>query len=335
MKKTETTGVPENFTPERIREDNKKQRAAYAARETIGERFVVPRSGKSANGNDKKGVDVIIYRPKKEVMDALGPNDHIPVLFNMHGGAWIWGDAVLMESFCQKVAEEIPAIVVNINYTKIDEQPFPYAIEEVVDTVEYFRANNDEFKVCLARMAVGGHSAGAQLAAGSALMLADKGIQLAAQMLVYPCVDMTNQGGLMDLVMNMALPEGSVAVQSGFIPAHPYISPLYAPEEQLAKVAPAIFIECGKDDLKPQGIAYAKRLIDAGIPVKVKEYKNAEHGFLEVNRPDYPEGDPRQNEEQADYCKDCEEYLIRELRTSYEQAIGYLGMKELIAKAKK
>ena len=71
----------------------RRARAEYARKKTIGERFIVPREG-------EEGVDVLLYRPKINVKETL------PVLFNLHGGAWIGGDAVLMESFCQKIADE-------------------------------------------------------------------------------------------------------------------------------------------------------------------------------------------------------------------------------------
>ncbi len=98
---------------------------------------------------------------------------------------------------------------------------------------------------------------------------------------------------------------------------HRYISPLRAKDEELSGLSPALFVLCGPDELKPMGIAYAKRLIDRAVPVKIKEYPEALHGFLEVNRPDYPAGDARQNPEQEAYCKDCEKYLVRELQAFF------------------
>lgn len=276
------------------------QRARWAAQATIGERFVVPR----AAGD---GVDVIIYRPESSA-------GRLPVMFNMHGGAWIGGDAVLMESFCQKLANDIPAMVVNVNYKKADVQPFPYALTEVADAVKYFAAHAEEYGIDPGRMAVGGHSAGAQIAAGAAMKLKEEGMKLAAQMLVYPCTDMRpkDADGLMAMIQPMMFPGGEYA--------HRWASPLLATEAELEGLAPAIFVECGLDELKPMGVAYAKRLMDAAVPVKVKEYPKALHGFLEVNRPDYDENDPRRTPEQAEHCRDCEEYLINELRACFNEA---------------
>lgn len=271
------------------------QRRKWAAMKTVGERFTVP-------GDMTAGVETILYRPKNSP-------GRLPALFNMHGGAWIGGDAVLMESFCQLLADSIPALVVNVNYTKADVQPFPYAQREVCDAVKFFRANAEEFGIDPSRMAVGGHSAGAHIAAGAAMMLKEMGIKLACQMLVYPCVDMRPaDDGLMDRLGDIVFPNGDSL--------HRWASPLFASDKELSELPPAIFIECGKDELKPQGIAYAKRLIGAAVPVKVREYPLALHGFLEVNRPDYPD-DERQTPEQAEYARDCEKYLINEMRACF------------------
>jgi len=305
----ETTGVPQGFSPEKMMEENRKQRLAWANQETKGERFVVPREGESLAGVAKESVNIILYRPKNVCQKCAAKG--LPVLFNMHGGAWIGGDAVLMESFCQMIADEVQALVVNVNYRKADEKPFPYAIEEVADAVCYFAEYAEKYGIDPDRMAVGGHSAGAQLAAGAAVMLKERGVKLAAQMLVYPCTDMSGGDGLMGFIGTMLFPEGCNSEYNG---KHRWASPLLASDAELAGVAPAIFVECGPDDLKPQGIAYAKRLIDLAVPVMVREFPGAEHGFLEVNRPDYPDGDPRKTPEQAVYARECERYLVTGLR---------------------
>jgi Esterase/lipase len=276
-------------------------RKEYATRKTIGERFAVPRQ-------QKKGIQTILYRPIGNSVP-----DKLPVLFNMHGGAWIGGDAVFMESFCQRMANEVPAFVVNVNYTKADEEPIPYAMEEVADTVKYFATHADEYGIDPEKMAVGGHSAGAHLAAGAAMMLKENGIGLACQMLVYPCTDIKEDPDkpedLLSLIVRFFFPDGGND--------HRYVSPLRAKDEELSGLSPALFVLCGPDELKPMGIAYAKRLIDRAVPVKIKEYPKALHGFLEVNRPDYPAGDARRNPEQEAYCKDCEKYLVQELRAFF------------------
>jgi acetyl esterase len=300
----QATGITENMDQEQVVDDMRAQqdvsvaqRKVWVEHPTIGECFEVPREG-------KESVSTILYRPSQP-MDGKP----LPILFHMHGGAWIGGDAIFLESFCRLLSDEIPAVVVNINYKKADVHPLPYALYEVVDTVKYFRDHAQEYGIDATKMVVGGHSAGAHLAAGTALILKDEGLQLACQMLVYPATDLGDTSiELMSMVQTRLFPNGGWESS--------YMSPLRASEDELKGVAPAIFIICGSDDLRLQGISYAKRLIDLGIPVKVKEFLKAEHGFLEVNRPDYPQGDPRQNPEQAAYASECEQYLIRELKAS-------------------
>ena len=277
-----------------------EQRKKFANMPITGERLAVPRTGGLS-------VDTIFYRPQRVA------NGLLPVLFNLHGGAWIGGDAVLMDSFCKLLADEIPALIVNVNYTKIDIKPFPNPQDELVETVLWFAEHAVEYGIDPSRFAIGGHSAGAHLTAGTAIRLKEQGFKLACQLLVYPFTDFTQDlggeaQGLITLMKNVLCPGTDLG--------HPWYSPLQADSTVLAGLAPAIFIIAGQDDLKPMGIAYAKRLIDCAVPVKVKEYPEALHGFLEVNRPEY-EGDTRRSPEQLAMTQDCERYLVRELRASF------------------
>jgi len=294
---SENENTQPSFDFNNFRSQLAEQRKKFAGLPITGERFAVPRDGGAP-------VDAILYRPKQSVDGPL------PVLFNLHGGAWVGGDAVLMDSFCSLLASEIPAFIVNVNYIKADIQPIPYQIHELCDTVLWFASHADDFGIDKARFAIGGHSAGAQISAGSAVRLKELGFALACQMLVYPFVDFTVEGdgemkGLLTLLKTVLI--------RGIDSGHRWLSPLQASHDELAGVAPAIIIISGQDELKPMGVAYAKRLIDCAVPVNFKEYPEALHGFLEVNRPEY-EGDPRRSPEQLAMTQDCERYLIRELR---------------------
>lgn len=77
-------------------------------------------------------METILYRPK------TAGSGTIPVLFNVHGGGFVGGDASQLDSYCSEMAERIPAFIVNINYKKIDIHPFPYPQMELHDTVLYF-----------------------------------------------------------------------------------------------------------------------------------------------------------------------------------------------------
>jgi len=285
------------FSSVELFEKLRRERAARAQMPVGGERFCVPRG-------ELDNVDTILYRPQNVVEGDL------PVLFNLHGGAWVAGDAILMDSFCTLLAEEIPALVVNVNYKKLDVHPFPYPQIELCDTVLYFAEHAEKYGIDKTKFAIGGHSAGAHIAAGAAIRLKELGFELVCQMLVYPFTDFTMEPEGKEAQMLAAM---KPMFFRDYGETHRWLSPLQATNAELSGIAPAIFIVCGKDSLKPHGVEYAKRLIEAAVPVKFKEYPEALHGFLEVNRREY-EGDDRRSPEQLGMTLDCEKYLINEIK---------------------
>lgn len=284
-------------------------RAACAQKPTLGKRHPLPRP----NGPD---VQALLYYPTGTPLPAaLGGEANtaaptaLPVVFNLHGGGWIGGDATLMESFCQLLADKLPALVVNLNYTKADVQPLPFAQYELRDAVLYLAAHAEQYGVDPARMAVGGHSAGAHIAAGAAMLLRQAGFALAGQMLVYPATDLTPDSGAHDSDIEAFRP----LLFAGGGQDECWASPLRAPDACLQGLAPAVGILCGQDVLRPQGAAYFQRLKQNGVPVTWQEYPTAQHGFLEVNQPEYP-ADERQSPDQAALARRAEAWLLDRLR---------------------
>lgn len=90
-----------------------------------GQRFSVPRQGKDP-------VEVYLYRPAGAVDGPL------PLILNVHGGAWVFNDALSLDTQSQTLADAAGALVVNINYQKADRHPFPYPQQEIADTAMYF-----------------------------------------------------------------------------------------------------------------------------------------------------------------------------------------------------
>lgn len=262
----------------------------------VGERFLVPRSG-------KKGVDVFLYRPQK----ASKP---WPVLFNIHGGAWVGCDASQMDSYCLDMAEKSGAFIVSINYTKLDVQPFPYPQEEIRDTVLYFREHAAEYGIDPARFSVIGYSAGGHLAAVSTLMLHDLGVDLSAQVLCYPFLDFSQLSGLLDTGDSQAVAE--LFFPKGVSRDDPYISPAAASDRQLEGLAPTVFVCCGTDPLTENARAYRDRLLKNGVMVSFQLYDEAMHGFLEVNHKEYPAQEGK-NAQQEVLAKNAEDYIASQL----------------------
>lgn len=269
----------------------------------VGERYSVPRAG-------KKPVDVLLYRPKA----AEGP---WPVLFNIHGGAWVGCDASQMDSYCLDMAEKCGAFVVNVNYTKLDIQPFPYPQEEIRDTVLYFRAHAEEYGLDREKFALIGYSAGGHLAAAGTLMLHDMGVDVSAQVLCY---------AFLDFKMLESLFRGSKDAQSMnefFLPEgvridDPTISPAAAADSQLKGIAPAIFICCGTDPLTEAGKAYRERLEANGVQTSFQLYDEAIHGFLEVNHKEYPAQEAKSPTQEA-LAKEAEDYIASTLQAIWNK----------------
>ena len=263
----------------------------------VGERCVVPRSG-------KKGVDVLLYRPQQ----AEKP---WPVLFNIHGGAWVGCDASQMDSYCLDMAKKCGAFIVNINYTKLDVQTFPYPQEEIRDTVLYFRAHAAEYGLDPARFAVIGYSAGGHLAAASTLMLHDIGVDLSAQVLCYPFLDFSQLSALLDAGDSQAVAE--LFFPKGVSREDPYISPAAASDRQLKGLAPTVFVCCGSDPLTESARAYRDRLTQNGVGVSFQLYDEAQHGFLEVNHKEYPAQNGK-NAQQEALAKRAEDEIAAKLK---------------------
>ena len=253
------------------RVNRKRLMKRLATFSTKGEKFMVPRT-------DAAPVRVYLHRP------ADG-GENLPVVFNVHGGAWVGGDALLLDTQSQEMANRLGCMVVNINYIKADVKPFPYAQYEVRDTVLYFVRHAQEYGVDTSKLALMGYSAGGHLCACAAQLLSEEGVQLSCQVLCYPFLDFTFAGEA-----NNEMADGMKGIGEIFFPTlsktDPLVSPGLLPDAQLKKVAPAIIITCGQDVLKPQADAYEIRLKAAGVNVQLFDYPESVHGFLECNYPE-------------------------------------------------
>ncbi len=267
----------------------------------IGQHFTVPRSG-------AKSVETFLYRPEKAISKSL------PTLFNVHGGAWVGGDATTLDSQSQYIADRLGCFVVNINYTKLDVEPFPYPQQEIRDTVLYFRNHAKEYGIDITRFSLIGYSAGGHLCAGTAILLRDAGFQLNSQFLCYPFLDFTNFG-MEGMGMEQGKAEKTDKLMDGlFFPkmgkATSLLSPAAAPKEILKGLAAAEIITCGEDELLSQSVQYEEHLTKAGVEVLRKDYRGSIHGFLEVNFPETKENGAKSLEQEA-FMKEAFEYICQ------------------------
>lgn len=213
----------------------------------------------------------------------------LPLLVFFHGGGWVLGDIESHDGTSRELANKAGCIVVSVDYRLAPEHKFPAAPEDCYAATKWVALNAASFGGDPTRIAVGGDSAGGNLAAAVAQMAADRGGApgLVHQLLIYP---VTNYA--FDTASYRENGEGYLLTQElmqwfwkQYLPSdedgkNAYASPLQARE--LRRVAPAFVITAEFDPLRDEGEAYAARLKEAGVPVEAKRYDGAIHGFFNL-----------------------------------------------------
>ncbi|WP_105135858.1 alpha/beta hydrolase [Streptococcus suis] len=150
----------------------------------IGERLMIERPG-------KEPVRVNLYRPSEASQTPL------PLVVNVHGGGFVGGDADVLDTQSQRLADQWQAVIVTVNYTKADLQPISYGAEEIKDTVLYFAKEKATYGVDPTQFSIIGYSAGANYAALASELLAKQQFDLAGLIMAYPWttgLSVANQG---------------------------------------------------------------------------------------------------------------------------------------------
>ena len=208
------------------------------------------------------------------------------VLVYFHGGGWVLGNLDTHHNQCRNLAQAAGCVVVAVDYRVAPEHRFPAAAEDAYAAASWVAANAAELGVDAAKLAVGGESAGGNLAAAVCLMARDRGgPAIAQQWLAYPVLDHSfdtpsylanNSGfGLERETMRWFWNHYLGQDQDG---SNPYASPLRA--ASLAGLPPAIVITCEYDVLRDEGGAYAERLRQAGVTVELMCVPGVNHAFL-------------------------------------------------------
>jgi len=217
-----------------------------------------------------------VYRP------VLG--ETLPALVYFHGGGWTIGDVDTHDVLCRQLAVGARCVVFSVDYRLAPEQPFPAAVDDCLAATRYVADNAAKLKVH--GIAVGGDSAGGNLAATIALLARDAGgPALAFQLLIYPATDQRCATGSHERNAQGYLLErdGIHYFRRAYLPNEKdwldwRASPLAAKSH--AKLPPALVITAGYDPLLDEGRAYAERLRAAGTPVTYREFADMVHGFI-------------------------------------------------------
>jgi acetyl esterase len=209
----------------------------------------------------------------------------LPVLVYFHGGGWTIGDLDTHDIVCRTLANKARCAVVAVDYRMGPEHKFPAAVEDCVAATRWVAEQAAALGVDAARIAVGGDSAGGNLATVVAITLRDAGgPRLVFQALVYPATDQR-----MDTASHARFGEGYLLTRNNmlwfrdnYLAAADYddwrASPIRAAD--LARLPPAHIITAGYDPLVDEGRAYSDRLLAAGVPVLYECFEGMAHGFL-------------------------------------------------------
>jgi acetyl esterase len=210
-----------------------------------------------------------------------------PLLVFFHGGGWVYGDLDSHDPACRFLAEHSGVRVLSVDYRLAPEHPFPAAYDDAVAAYRHVAAHAADYDADPARLAVGGDSAGGNLAAQVALVAAREGIPLTFQLLVYPGTDASRRydsKGLFghDLYLTEEFMD---QVLAWYVPdparrADPRVSPLL--DDVPDGLAPAYVATAGFDPLRDEGEAYARKLAEAGTVVELRRFSDQIHGFLSV-----------------------------------------------------
>ena len=230
-------------------------------------------------------VPLRLYRPA-----GTSGSERLPVLVYFHGGGWTIGDLDTHDVLCRQLAQASGAAVVSVDYRLGPEQRFPAAVDDCVAATRWVRAQADTLALDASRLAVGGDSAGGNLAAVVCLVLREGGEPLPAfQLLIYPATDMravapshTSNG------QGYLLTRDSIAYYRGHYLAEAAqwtdwrASPLLASDHR--GLPPALVLTAGFDPLRDEGLQYANALSAAGVPAQYVCFERQIHGFFSMSR---------------------------------------------------
>lgn len=211
--------------------------------ELIGKHLYIKRE-------NKEDTDVNIYIKES--------NEKLPLVINIHGGAFVAGDADTLDTQSNRISESWNVNVATVNYKLLsDKFNKQYAIDEIKDTVKYFIENKDEYNIDTDNIFILGYSAGGYYAMASTLQLHKENIEIKGQVLCYAFLsDILDQYNTLTDTEKKIMPS-------------------------------ALFILAGDEPLGKASLDYGKILKENGAKTDIKIFDDVKHGFIEENNPEY------------------------------------------------
>ncbi len=228
-----------------------------------------------------------LYRPLPSALVTAGT---LPVLVYYHGGGWVIGDLDTHDTLCRELANAAGCAVVAVDYRMGPEHRFPAAVDDALAATRWVHQQAAMLGLDPARLAVGGDSAGGNLAAVVALAARDAGdLPIAFQLLIYPATDMRRSAP-----SHTSNGQGYLLTKDTIDYFHDHYivdvahdldwraSPLL--HADLSKLPPALVLTAGYDPLRDEGLAYSVRLTEAGNRASHVCFERQIHGFITMGR---------------------------------------------------
>ncbi len=225
-------------------------------------------------------IPIRVYWPREAKAGEL-----FPVLLWLHGGGFVIGNLDTHDSACRMLAEQADCMVVAVDYRLAPECKFPGAVDDCHAVLRWLALHGSEISVDAKRIAVGGDSAGGNLAAVLSILARDEGYPaIALQLLIYPCTAPEPE-----MASHHKFAEGYVLSRRSIVWFYKHYQRTksdandfrFAPlvMDDLSRLPPAFVLVAGYDPLRDEGIEYAKRLIEGGNRVTLCNYEGMVHGF--------------------------------------------------------
>ena len=238
--------------------------------ELIGEHLYI-------NRDNKEDIDVNIY--------IRNGDEKLPLVINIHGGAFIAGDADTLDTQSDRISKSWNVNVATVNYKLLnDNYDKQYAIDEIKDTIKYFIANSDKYNIDTDNIFVLGYSAGGYYAMASTLQLHKENVNIKGQILCYAFLsDILEQYNTLTDLKKQSIPS-------------------------------ALFILAGDEPIGKGSLDYEKVLSENSVNTDVKIYENVLHGFIEENNPEYEKlhdkNKTSKSLEAEEIAREAEDYIM-------------------------
>jgi len=257
------------------------------------------RAGELATARQIEGTLTSRVPASVRVRDTVIPGEHpIPIriytpegdrvragMLFAHGGGWASGSIEAADGHCGDMAAGADVVIVSVDYRLIPEHPFPAGLDDVSAALRWLAAHADELGVDAARLAIGGESAGANLAAAAAIQARDAGgPELRLQLFEVAVLDLTDTmtDSRREVLAEMpAFAHSLEAVRDAYVaagadPHDPRVSPLLA--RDLSGLPTALLLAAEVDPIRDDSAAYAARLTAAGVSARSRTFAGIVHG---------------------------------------------------------